>query len=266
MGNKDSGKLKCEMIKLDGTMTNQDGSITKSNFFDFLELPIGTPVEMQLTPEQAMKFRNHVVRLKIGTTAAIPLLCSGPQCPSAHICPFSEDKIWPISSICPVETQLLLAWTKTYITELGVDPDSATQMILVNKLVELDIIDYRANVGLSGARDSEAGTLLKTTVVDTGQSISSSLGVHPILEVKEKVHRMRQQILEALAVTPKEKYKRAAALRKTEDNADAANYMAKMRAAFAKMNEEQEKLHVASEIKEENDTIEDADWESIVED
>lgn len=266
MGNKDSGKPKCEMIKLDGSMVHKDGKITRSNFFDFLNLPVGAQKDIQLTPEEAIRFRNHIVRMKLGTSAAVPMKCSGPKCPAHNICPFTPTLNWPIFSSCPVERELIDAWTRAYVEELGLDPESSTSMVLVNKLVECDIIDYRANIGLSGARDEEAQTLLKTTTIDTGNSISETLAVHPILEVKEKVHRMRQQILEALAATPREKYKRAAALKKTEDNADAAQHMARMKATFEKIKQEKVKSLEAKEIQEENDTIVEADWESIVTD
>lgn len=266
MGNKDSGKLKCEMIKLDGSMIHKDGKITRSNFFDFLELPVGTQKDIQLTPDEAMRFRNHIVRMKIGTSAAVPMLCSGPKCPARHICPFTESKNWPLTLPCVVERELINTWTRTYIEELGIDPESSTSMVLINKLVECDIIDYRANIGLSGARDPEAMTLLKTTIIDTGNSISETVAVHPILEVKEKTHRMRQQILEALAATPREKYKRAAALKKTDDNADAAQYMSKMKATFEKIKRQSKENLEIKEIKEENSMIEDADWEDIITD
>lgn len=116
---------------------------------------------------------------------------------------------------CPIELNLIVNWIQSYVEDLGVDPGSRTQMILVNKLVECDIIDYRANIGF--AVDEEAWSLIKTNVMSDGERTTEIANIHPLIDIKEKIHRVRAQILESLAATPKEKYKRAAALKRREE-------------------------------------------------
>ena len=215
MGGEGSGTPKAALLKLDGTQLDFQGNISKSDFFQFLETPVEQfrDLEKTMTPTQALKFRNHIVRMRVGTSAAIPMLCGAKKCPVKQ-CPFHDGGGYPIAEPCPIEGNLIATWTKSYIEDLGVDVESRTEMILVNKLVECDIIDYRANIGLSC--DEEAWSLLKIDITDNGDSQSETTNTHPLLEVKEKAHKSRHQVLESLAATRKEKYKRAAALKKRE--------------------------------------------------
>jgi len=224
MGGKGSGQPKAALLKLDGTQIAIDGRVTQTDFFKFLELPAQQFLDLEktMTPAQALKFRNHIVRMKVGTSAAIPMLCAGgKKCPN-KTCPFHEVGKYPIAESCPIEGNLIATWTKSYIDDLSIDLDSRTEMILVNKLVECDIIDYRANIGLS--TDEEAWSLLKVDVSDDGTITKETTNPHPLLEVKEKVQRSRAQVLESLAATRKEKYKRAAALKKREEESIGSHF------------------------------------------
>jgi hypothetical protein len=225
MGGKGSGTIDTEIIRLDGTKIDSLGNKEKSNFFDFLKIPLDDYSDVELTPEQAIKFRNTIVRMQVGMSAAMPMACGGHErCPHGKKCPLDKP---PISKICPVETNLIQSWTKRYIEDVGVDPSSITQMTLVNRLVELDLLDYRANMGLSGQRDEEAPTLLKTTITETDQSTTETVNIHPLLDAKSKFHIERMKILETLVATPREKYKKAQAIG-SADTQDQAKHMAEM--------------------------------------
>lgn len=268
MGGTGSGTPKAELLRLDGTQIEKDGSVSKTDFFKFLELPIehAANLEKVMTPAQALKFRNHLVRIKTGVSAAMPYMCGGPKCPNKQ-CPFHETKTWPLSENCPIESTLIAMWMKSYVDDLGVDPENRSSMVLINKLIECDIIDYRANLGLS--INEEAWSLLKTTVVDTGKVTMENQDVHPILLVKEITNRMRQQALEALAATPKEKYKRAAALKRRDDET-IGDHFTKLKATIAAS--QRNKVPSVSTIKADAASLEeeyngnkatDADWEDI---
>lgn len=272
MGGKGSGTPNVSLLKLDGTQIDKDGNITKGTFFDFLNVPLGNyeNLEKAFTPEQALKFRNAVHRMKIGTSAAIPLLCAGPEkCPMGKKCPLNAINVYPIAESCIVEVNLLNSWTCDYIKEFGVDPDSISQMVLINRLVELDLLDYRANMGLSGIRDSEAPTLLKTTIIETDTTTTEQVNLHPLLEAKSRFHNERLKLLEALVATPRERYKKASAIGQSETS-DAAKHMSDMAALVKSMKEQvRKKDHSFQAIQEEakrlqeenrvNDIIE-TDW------
>jgi hypothetical protein len=260
------------LLKLDGTQIDKDGKISKSTFFEFLNLPLGdyANVEKAMTPEQALKFRNQVFRMKIGTSAAIPMLCAGPEkCPIGKKCPLNPVGDYPITEPCIVEVGLLQGWLTNYIEEFGVDPDSISQMVLVNRLVELDLLDYRANMGLSGINDREAPTLLKTTVIETDTTTTEQVNLHPLLEAKTKFHNERLKLLEALVATPRERYKKAQALGQSQDTdaakhmTDLANLVKEMKAKV-KTNSLQAIKEEARQLEEENriNGIIDTDWET----
>lgn len=275
MGGKGSGSLDAQIVKLNGTLINKEGKEEKTNFFDFLDIPLDDYSDIQMSPEQAIKFRNTVIRMKVGMAAAIPMICCGPQkCPNGKKCLFREDGKFPLSKICPIETSLVDLWTKSYIQDLAIDPSSISQMSLVNRLVELDLLDYRANTGLSGQVDEQAPTLLKTDIEDTEHGVKETTNIHPLLDAKSKFSGERLKIMEALVASPREQYKKAQALGKSDNN-DAAQHMSEMmeliksmksatkqikgQGTYAKMLAEAEALE--KENDKNNETL--ADWEEL---
>lgn len=258
-----SGKPKAEILKLDGTQIDKDGNVTQTDFFKFLELPAkhAADLEVSMSPEQALTFRNHIIRMKVGTSAMIPMLCGGPKCPVKQ-CPFHEGSNWPTAKQCPLESNLVAIWTKSYVEDLEVDVESRTEMILINQLVECDIIDYRANIGLS--KDEEGWTLIKTDIIPAGDGTFESTSLHPLLEAKDRAQSKRMKILEALGATRREKYKKAAAL-KQRDNQSVGQHWAEMKEAIKIMNKAQQGGSLGA-IKADADSmamedVTEADWE-----
>jgi len=264
MGGSGSGKPKAELLKLDGTQIDIHGKVSKTDFFNFLNLPAEhyANLEKVMTPEQALKFRNHIVKMKVGVAAAMPMICSGARCPVKQ-CPFHKTKDWPIAEICPIESNLIAAWTKNYVDDLLVDIDSRTEMILVNQLVECDMIDYRANLGLS--RDEEGWTLLRTDVIPAGEADYESVNLNPLLEAKDRAQSRRMKVLEALMATRKEKTKKAAMLKQREDG-DTGEHWARLKSALKAIDKVQTKKPSIEAIKADAEEVarspvEDADWE-----
>lgn len=262
MGGKGSGTLDCQYITLSGDKVGKDGQITKSEFFNFLNTDLSDYSNVKLTPEQAVKFKNQVIRMVHGTAAAIPRICTGASCPD-KICPFHEEKNWPLAKPCLIETRMVQMLMQGYMEELCVEPEHLSEMTLINKLVECDMIDYRVNIGLSGGKDPEAASLLSVTVIDNGKTMCEQVSLHPLLEAKDKAAKQKMAILEAFASTRKEKYKKAAALKKHEGT-DASNFLSDLKEMFStptasknatsldKIREDAEKVS--------KDLILDADW------
>jgi hypothetical protein len=260
VGGNGSGRPKGELLVLDGRELI-DGKMQRTKFFDFLGTDLSDYSHVTMTPKQALKFKNTVVRMKHGVSAAIPMLCSGPKCIN-KLCAFHDNKNWPLAKQCLLEARLIQALTSSYMEDLAVDPESPSEMTLINKLVECDLIDYRANIGLSGGTDPEAASLLSTSIVDNGKVMSESINLHPLLEAKSKVHKERMQILDAMATTRREKYKKAAALKKSEDT-DASNFIADLKNTFT--TDDKTQVSSLDKIKEDakkvsEDLIYDADW------
>jgi hypothetical protein len=149
--------------------------------------------------------------------------------------------------------------------ELNVNVNSLTEMTLINKLVECDILDYRANLGLNGGVDEEAKLLLKENVTEgKGGVISITTVVHPLLDIKEKLQRTRAAVLESFVATRKEKVKKASMLKKDEED-DASNWLSGLKKKFATDSQNKSSIDRIKEDAEKvasNITLE-ADWEDI---
>lgn len=250
MGGAGSGGPKGEMITLSGQALVK-GKMEQTDFFNFLKMDLEDYSDIVLTPEDAQAFKNSVVRMSYGTSAAIPLRCYGSTCFN-KICIFHKSKNYPLSKACLFEARMIAYLTQSYMEDLGVDPENRSEMVLVNELVTCDIIDFRANLGLSGGADQEAGSLLKTSITETEKSTTETVDIHPLLEAKTRMSNIREKILRSFAATRQEKYKKAAALKISEDN-DASTYMADMLKKF-------EKAKTSLEEKVNNAIITDGDW------
>jgi hypothetical protein len=256
MGGTGSGTPKAALLKLDGTQTDLLGNVTETDFFKFLKLPSEhfANLEKEMSPEQALKFRNHIIRMKVGTSAIIPMLCGGSRCPVKH-CSFHAYKNWPISEPCPVEGNLVAVWTRNYVDDLEINPENRTELILVNQLVECDIIDYRANVALSC--DEEAWTLLKVDVTTVADGVTNEVtNAHPILEIKERTQSRRLKVLESLSATRKERIKRAASLGEL-DGGEIGMHWNDLKNAAQKVF----KMNSTGKLEDIDSEVTDVDWE-----
>jgi len=264
MGGKGSGTPKADLMKLDGTAIDLHGNVTQTDFFSFLNLPAEhyANLEKTMTADQALQFRNHIVRMKVGTSAMMPKLCGGPDCPVEQ-CPFHAGKNWPLAEQCPIEGNLIAAWTKSYVEDIGVEPDNRTEMILVNKLVECDMIDYRANLGLS--KDKDGWSLIKTDLIQSDSGTQEVTSAHPLLEIKERTHSTRMKVLESFNATRREKAKKAAMLKQREDG-DIGAHWADMKTFIATFQKNKQKGSMA-QIKQDAKEVAssefvEGDWET----
>jgi hypothetical protein len=249
-------------ISLAGEAELIDGSTIKSTFFKFLEEDLANYDDVMLTPKQARSLRVYVTRASYGVSAMMPLLCTGKKC-SNKTCPFREEGNFPLGRPCIIEARMIQVLTHGYMTEFAIEPEHLSEMALVNKLVECDLMDYRANLGLAGGRDEEATSLLSITKVKNDRGEFETVNIHPLVEIKDKIAKTRNMILEAFVGTRKEKYKKAAMLKKTEDS-DASNFLSDLKDMFSapsasksatsldKIREDAEKVS--------KDLIVEADW------
>jgi len=229
---KNSGQ---KMYKIKGSLVKrEDGSLEKTKMFDILDIPLDDYSDLEFTEQEVKRMRMHVMKLKTGIQAMAPVLCSGPvKCPFSYRCPIVDKSIrtpageidfhnqnmkkFPIFRQCLFERELLDYQRRSYINEYDVDVESPTEMSMVNKLAELDLYDMRATIVLAHGDDKGDGKdLMKeqvTSVSMTGEQIKR-LEMHPAFELKEKIHRMKEEILRSMVGTRREQYKQAAALKK----------------------------------------------------
>ena len=115
--------------------------------------------EMKLTKAQAKRLLAHVSSLRTGTHATVPLICAGPKCPFVTTCPLTEynssgevdnnTSIWPILAQCPIESNVLARKIMDMVVEHDIDPDDVTDIAIVTKIAELDVLDHRLGLVLA---------------------------------------------------------------------------------------------------------------------
>lgn len=186
-------------------------SITKKNgsgrelFYESLEADKDKYKGLKLTPEQVKKVEKVYRRYSTGLSAAVPLICTGENCPFHDTCPY-----WEIGQViegeeCKFEYDLVNFYTRRYMEEFDVDPDDYSEVMLISELVELNIYDIRASKILARPENAEM-TQIFTTLTAAGDEMDEER-VHNAFTIKEKIKTRRMKILEALVATRKERLK-----------------------------------------------------------
>jgi len=239
-----------------GMVELEDGTMEKSKMFEIFKIPLDDYPDIQLNTTEMRRFRMQVMKMRTGTQAMVPILCPGPQkCPFRMRCPFvdktkrlangqidfmCQKAKFPIARQCPIERDFIVYKQMDYINEYGVDIESPSELGLVNKLAELDVYDYRLTLVLShGDTDADGPLLMKeqvTGMTHSGDEITR-LEEHPAWSLKEKIHKQRMEILNALVGTRREKYKKEAAL-KQRDVADPSTKQSTLRQKLDDLNNE----------------------------
>ena len=212
------GRRRKTHYSLCGLAINEDGKVTESKMFDFLQLDPEEYGHILFTAEEARKVHYRLQGVKWGGAAAkVPLYCGGKEiCPFAPECPFVEiDKV-PVGRKCLIEMELLAFWTARYMKEFEVDPENHSEVGMITELAELDIYDLRANMILSRPECAELTCDIVVGIDREGKPIVNK-EVHKAWELKESVKKRKQKILESLVGTRKEKYKRDVALKRRSE-------------------------------------------------
>jgi len=214
-----------------------EGETIKSKLFSFLKLDPDEYGDIVLSAEDARTVHSRLIGVKWGGAAAkVPLMCGGAEvCPFADECPFVEINKVPVGRKCPIEKELIAYWVSKYMDEFEVDPMNQSEVSLITELAELDIYDYRASLILSQAENADMMQEIVVGVNADGNPIYNE-DIHKSFELKERVKRRKQLILESLVGTRKEKYKRDAALKKRSED-DPSTQAASLKKKMDEMRE-----------------------------
>ena len=212
------GRARKTHFSLCGLAINEDGNVTESKMFDFLQLDLEEYGHILLTAEEARKVHYRLQGVKWGGAAAkVPLYCGGEKiCPFAQECPFVEIAKVPVGRKCSIEVELMAFWTARYMSEFEVDPEHYSEVGMITELVELDIYDLRASMILARPECADMTKEVVVGVDGEGNPIINK-EVHKAWELKERVKKRKQKILESLVGTRKEKYKRDVALKRRSE-------------------------------------------------
>lgn len=231
---------------------SEPAHIDIKQFFNFLNLG-GMNQEaykhIKLDVETATRMKNHMISMKHGTYAAVPLICQGHEkCPIIHHCWFAKrqpngaiDVIrseFPMLQPCPVETSVIQLKVQQYVAQFVGDLNIAvtpTTLALITKLAEIDIYEIRCDMILSvGDRNGQGLDMLVSTVEAINEKTGDVIhGVkeHPILAVKDKLQKQRDKLLSQLLATPEARVNAQSKLN-VKTNTDLASQLTQLNNAL----------------------------------
>ena len=137
----------------------------------------------------------------------IPVICTGPKCEMRHICPFDKQGIAPVGYQCPLERIFLEKTIKEYVESESLNTNNKDEMEKARELAECDLyIKFRTPAILS-KNPTSFQEVSKRYHPETGQLIEEKNEVSKALEVRMKMSKRRDQVLEELVSTRKGKLK-----------------------------------------------------------
>jgi hypothetical protein len=248
-----------------------DVPLTKDKMLEIIGMNMSTHPANNMSLAAKRRLRATIFNLRTGIQAVTPAVCTGPvKCPFAHKCPIVDRDIrdshtrevdmihqdaddFPIGDECIVEKAILNVKRRDYIEEYEVDPTSPTEIGMANKLAELDLLEMRVSLVLSGGDDNGEGVnLLKKQItgLDRDNNPISRLEIHPAWELKERIQKQRDSILLSMIGTRREQYKRDAAMKERIIN-DPSSKVSELKAAIIQNRNKGEEDIIDAEFTEE---------------
>jgi hypothetical protein len=163
-----------------------------------------------------------MTNLSTGSTAAIPLTCAGVRCPFADTCPLHQIGQAPIGESCLIEVKLLQLWRESFVLEYDIDPESMTELFLINELAEVELMLYRINKNLAKPEFAEL-VQDEVVAVDREGNTLTKRAMSAFLMAKETLLNRRNRVIKLMVGDRQEKYKRDAALKLRTDNDPSMN-------------------------------------------
>jgi len=167
------------------------------NYFDNYTIP----------KENQQKLLVQLDNITNSLYGGIPVICTGPKCEMRHICPFDRQGIAPAGYQCPLERLFLEKTIREYVESESLNTSNKDEMEKARELAECDLyIKFRTPAILS-KNPTSFQEVAKRYHPETGQLIEEKIEVSKALEVRMKMTRRRDQILEELVSTRKGKLK-----------------------------------------------------------
>ena len=180
---------------------------------------------LNLTEIEKKKIIEYTTKIKYGSFAWIPMVCSGKTgCVYRELCPIADKA--PLGAPCPFEKFAAAEWYNDYVTSLDIDVSNKIERSQVMELVESDIINARANAVLG-----VEGFIMENPVGidhDTGNTIYRK-EEHMAMNIKTRVQSRRDRILKSFIATRETKMKALTGIKE-----DPTEYFARLRAAAFK--------------------------------
>ena len=219
MGSAPAEKKEEKQITLRNTCEGLEKDSVLSKFAEKLQ----DGYEITLTPKEVKRLLVYVNTLKHGFAAAVPLICTGEQCPYTLKCPLGMNNNYPLGKECPIETTLVDIWYNDYIKDLDVDPDNKVDTALVGDVVFWEILEKRATEELATKPEIIRKNLAGFQETSEGMKPIYKEDMNQIINFLEKAQRQKLKIMNALIATREAKAKDTSRI-----FADPSTYAAKL--------------------------------------
>lgn len=208
--------IKQETVSLDKLeKTDEEKQLARVNLIKSLDFQTDIYDNLQFTNAEVNKLRQHFTFLSSGSVSASVLICAGLQCKFHTTCPFYLMDKMPIGKPCLLEINLLTEWRRKYIEEYKIDPDSFTELTIVNELAEIETMLWRVNQSLAHSENSE---FIQDNIkaVDREGGVYTEKAVSALFEVKERLSNRKAKLIKVMVGDRQEKYRMAAAMKQRD--------------------------------------------------
>jgi len=154
----------------------------------------------------------------ITSMKVLPKICDGDHCENKDYCPLYKMNKAPVGKFCPIEEELIAKLRYMFEEELGIEPTSVSERMLLNDLIETHLYDvWRTNGPMM-----TKGVLVKVPAIvneKTG-NVYYKDAPNPMFKIKEELKKKKIEILKEFVATRKQKLSL-----KTRNNIDPSTFM-----------------------------------------
>lgn len=230
---------------------------TTGDFFEkILDESLDKYKAIELTQEEHKELLQFFTISKFGSGLFSPIICKSSDCGYCTMCPLYKMGKAPAANQCPLEMTTIMnsaqKWSEVF-ERRGLSLEDPIYLHYVSLLTYVDLLlqrcawaescGYQSPVIETTAKVGQKGEMFKTIMEN------------PILSSTEKLLKMQESIMESLVLTPREDYKRRAALKMKDDFTDAATLLLKKRQAVKeKTLNEDTVMELPEHVTDNNDT------------
>jgi len=190
------------VVSLNDIALTSDGMLTKTAFFENLNIDKEIYGDIKLTAEEAKSLAVQMKNMTTGVNSVVPLRCVADSCPFKDTCWFFENDKAPVGKPCPIEFQLLKYHTQRFIEEFNCDVNDHSEVLLIQELSELIVYEMRVTKKLANDATDLKGVVIKFS--PDGIPMEEET-VHWAWTLKDSIKSRRMKILQSLNATRKEK-------------------------------------------------------------
>lgn len=166
-------------------------------------------LKLSAKAKKSLDTAKKVQRTKHGLFANIPIICKADTCPYKDTCFAYQNDEAPENEPCIVEIALLTKLYDDYTKELQIDTTQIVNLGLVKTLIEAEVIISRCDALL--AKDANIIQDIPIGITPQGRIITQP-NAHPALAIRDKAVAQKNNALQLLNSTPKDKAKQEGAI------------------------------------------------------